>query len=324
MRPKMNEFSCAPVLLTVFNRPHETRQVLERLKIVRPEKIYVAADGPREGRSEDQSLCEDVRKLIAEEIDWSANVMTDYAQRNLGLRQRIASAITWTLENEDSVIVLEDDCVPDTSFFRYCTELLEKYEREPRVGVVTGDNFQPEGFNCGASYYFSRYPHCWGWATWRRAWGLNDQAMSDWPRVRSTDWLSSIFPEPLEALYWQQLFDDTYSGKIDTWDYQWTYACWRHNMLTVTPRTNLVRNVGIGEAATNTRDAEPEKHHRKCLAMEFPLLHPFWLERNKEADDYAQQTVFGRAKNSSVYGRLRRLMVKAAKLAHRIFKISNG
>jgi len=317
------ETHCAPVLLTVFNRPHETRQVLARLQMVRPRILLVAADGPRTTHPEDARLCEEVRRLVTQAIDWPAQVSTNFSPRNLGLGQRMASAITWALEHHDRIIVLEDDCVPHPSFFRFCTELLERYSAEPCVGAITGDNFQPERFTCGASYYFSRYPHCWGWGTWRRAWALNDQTMSDWPRVKATDWLSSIFPEPLERMYWEQLFDDTYSGVIDTWDYQWTYACWRCNMLTATPETNLVRNVGIGEAATNTRNIEPNKHHRKCLPVDFPLRHPLLLERNREADDYAQRTVFGRAKDRSVCGRLKRLMAKIAKLPNRLLMSPN-
>lgn len=309
----MSETPCAPVLLTVFNRPHETRQVLDRLKQVRPPVIFVAADGPRMNRPEDQHLCAEVRRLVAEEIDWPAQVITDFAACNHGLRRRMASAISWALGTEDRVIVLEDDCLPDPSFFRFCTELLERYADDPRVGVITGDNFQPEGFDCGASYYFSRYPHCWGWATWRRAWGLNDQAMSDWPRVRSTDWLSSIFPEPLEALYWQQLFDNTYSGKIDTWDYQWTYACWRREMLTATPGHNLVTNIGIGAAASNTRDAEPSKHGLATRSLQFPLVHPADIMRNISADAYAQQHAFGLAKDPTLCGRVVRFFSKLTK-----------
>jgi hypothetical protein len=314
----VNNLPCAPVLLTVFNRPRETGQVLDRLKLIRPDKILIAADGPRVMNTQDYSLCEDVRRLVLDAIDWRAEVKTEFASTNLGLRKRMASAISWALEQYDRVIVLEDDCLPDPTFFRFCTELLDRYNTEHRVGAITGDNFQSKEFDCGESYYFSRYPHCWGWATWRRAWRLNDNEMSDWPQVRETSWLDSIFREPLEALYWHQLFDDTYSGKIDTWDYQWTYACWRHHMLTATPCRNLVTNVGIGEAATNTRDVESDKHHRDAFALAFPLRHPLSLSRKKDADCYAQQTVFGRAKDPSLLGRMQRLAAKIWKLPHRV------
>lgn len=306
----MSNLSCAPVLLTVFNRPHETRQALAQLKQVRPAKMFIAADGPRSGRAEDQNLCREVRNLVAEEIDWPAEVATDFAPLNLGLRRRMASAISWALGTEDRVIVLEDDCLPDPSFFRFCTELLERYADDPRVGVITGDNFQPKGFDCGASYYFSRYPHCWGWATWRRAWDLYDDDMSDWPVTRESTWLERLFPHPLEALYWKGIFDGTFNGKIQSWAYRWTYSCWRQEMLTATPLYNLVTNIGIGAAASNTRDAERGKHGLAAQALSFPLVHPTDVVRNILADGYAQQHAFGRTKDPTLRGRMRRLLSK--------------
>ncbi len=309
----MRELTCAPVLLTVFNRPNETRQALARLKQVRPPVIFVAADGPRDTQPEDQRLCQEVRRLVAEEIDWSARVVTDFAPLNLGLRRRMASAISWALEQDDRVIVLEDDCLPDPSFFRFCTELLDRYADDQRVGVITGDNFQPEGFDCGASYYFSRYPHCWGWATWRRAWELYDDEMADWPADRESRWLMRLFPQPLEELYWRQIFDGTYSGKIQSWAYRWTYSCWRREMLTATPVRNLVTNIGIGEAASNTRDAERGKHGLATQVVDFPLVHPADVIHNSSADTYAQQHAFGLAKDPSLRGRVVRFFAKLTK-----------
>jgi len=309
----MSNSPCAPVLLTVFNRPHETRQVLSRLKQVRPEKIFIAADGPRKGRAEDQDLCDEVRGLVTQEIDWPTQLLTDFAPHNLGLRRRMASAITWALKQEDRVLVLEDDCLPDPSFFRFCTELLERYRDDQRVGVVTGDNFQPEGFELTGSYYFSRYPHCWGWATWRRAWELYDDGMSDWPEVRESRWLKDLFPHPLEALYWRQIFDGTYSGKIQSWAYRWTYSCWRHGLLTATPVRNLVTNIGTGAAASNTRDPERGKHDLEAWAMTFPLAHAVDVTRDLTADDHAQQQAFGRAKDPSLRGKVARSLSKIKK-----------
>jgi hypothetical protein len=306
----MNVLQSAPVLLTVFNRPHETSQVLRNLREVRPIKMFIAADGPRIGNAEDKQLCDEVRHLVTKEIDWPAKVLIDLAPHNLGLRRRMASAITWALENEDRVIVLEDDCLPDPSFFRFCSELLDYYADNPRVGVITGDNFQLKGFKSDNSYYFSRYPHCWGWATWRRAWGLYDDRMSDWPEVRESSWLGDLFPHPLDALYWRQIFDKTYSGEIQSWAYRWTYSCWRHDLLTATPIRNLVTNIGTGAAASNTRDLEEGKHGLEVCALTFPLVHPASVARHPPADDHAQQRAFGQAKDPSLRGRVVRLTLK--------------
>jgi hypothetical protein len=185
------------------------------------------------------------------------------------------------------------------------------------VGAATGDNFQPEGFACDASYYFSRYPHCWGWATWRRAWDTYSDSMSDWPAVRNTDWLRNIFPSRLEELYWRQIFDNTYAAKIQSWAYRWTYALWKHDLLTITPDRNLVTNIGTGLAATNTKTAASCKHFLKSQQMSFPMVHPTVIVRNRKADDYAQKAHFGLAKDCSLVGRFNRLLRKACRLCNK-------
>ena len=315
----MREMDCAPVLLTVFNRPLETRLVLTRLKQLQPNKLFIAADGPRNGREDDIASCDEVHRLIADLVDWPAEVLTDFSPHNLGLRRRMASAITWALSLEDRVIVLEDDCIPDPTFFRFCTELLAYYEGDRRVGVITGDNFQPADFQCSASYYFSRYPHCWGWATWRSAWDLYDDQMADWPHVRQTEWLEKLFPDPLEALYWKKIFDATHADKIQSWAYRWTYSCWRHGMFTATPVKNLVTNIGTGPSATNTRDVEQNKHGQNSLTLDFPLSHAPAVTRDSNADNYAQLHAFGRAKDRTLAGRFKRICGKIHEETTRLF-----
>jgi hypothetical protein len=304
----------APVLLTVFNRPQETEKMIEALKEAKPSKIFVSADGPRPDRPDDLELCQKVRSLVIENIDWDAEVITDYADTNLGLRKRMSSAISWALSQVDRIIILEDDCVPDVSFFRFCTELLEKYSTDRRIGSITGDNFQTNDFHCTDDYYFSRYPHIWGWATWKRAWDYYDVGMQDWCEIRNTDWLHQLFPEKLEAEYWKCIFDDTFSGKINTWDYQWVYTCWQNNMLTITPRVNLVKNIGTGTSATNTCVSEQNKHNRAVGRMKFPLRHPHQITPRVEADKYVQKEVFGLAKDRSILGRIQRLARKIKKI----------
>jgi hypothetical protein len=284
------------------------------LKAVKPSKIFVSADGPRPDRYDDLELCETVRSIVLEHIDWGAEVITHFADTNLGLRERMSSAISWALSQVDQIIILEDDCVPDASFFGFCTELLEKYSDDTRIGSITGDNFQGDGFHCADDYYFSRYPHIWGWATWRRAWDYYDVGMQDWTEIRETDWLHYLFPEKLEAGYWKCIFDETFSGKINTWDYQWVYACWRNKMLTVTPRYNLVKNIGTGASATNTCAAEDNKHNLAVGTMKFPLRHPHQIMPRADADKYAQKKVFGLAKDRSISGRLQRLARKIKKV----------
>ena len=295
----------APVALLVFNRPHLLARVLERVREIRPETVLVVADGPRDGVPNDAQLCAEVRALVRERIDWGPNVLTQYSDTNLGLRRRVSTGLDWVFENVGEAIVLEDDCLPDPTFFRFCTELLDRYRNDSRVGAISGSNFQSRTPSCEESYYFSKYPHCWGWATWQRAWKLFDNSMTEWPRLRDQRWLEGVFADESHARYWAELFDGVYNGRINSWAYARTFSCWAHSMMTILPQVNLVTNVGFGEAATHTT-ASNSHLERSATAMSFPLRHPRTVTINAAADRFTQSAVFGSAKPRSAKEKLRR------------------
>jgi hypothetical protein len=299
-----------PVLLLAFNRPDATKQVLDALRRVEPKRLFVAIDGPRNGNEEDTRNCAAVRRILDEGVNWQTQKLENISNTNLGLRSRVASAIDWAFGYTDRLIIVEDDCLPSKSFFMFCHELLERYADDDRVGSVCGSNFQKQPFNYPSSYYFSRYSHCWGWATWKRAWAGYDVDMADWPHVRASGWLEEIFPHPLESGYWKEIFDDTQAGGINTWDYQWVYHCWKNGQLAAIPAVNLVKNIGTGDSATNTRAREVGKHHLTAEEIATPLVHPLALTRNVDADAYSQHFVFGLAKDTSLIGRSSRLFIR--------------
>ena len=284
------------VVLLVFNRPEHTRRMLAALREVRPARIFIVADGPRPGMADDPARCAEVRRLLETGIDWPADVQRDFAGENMGLRQRVASGLDWAFSQVGEAIVLEDDCVADPSFFRYCAELLDRYRDEPRVGAITGDNFQPAGFAPGASYYFSRYPHCWGWATWRRAWNCYDDAMVRWPELRDRGWLAELFTVPGEANYWREIFDQTWSRSRNSWASAWTFACWSNSLLTAIPRVNLVENIGFDAEGTHTKADAPWRGRFAARSLEFPLRAPAVIARDLDADDYTQRYIFERVR----------------------------
>lgn len=311
------------VVLLVFNRPEFTRRLLGCLRQVRPGRIRVVADGPRTSVPEDAAACREVRAVLEEEIDWDARVEFDLADSNLGLRRRVSSGLNWVFELEDRAIILEDDCLPHPTFFRFCAELLDHYADDTRIGSISGDNFQPPGSAGDGSYYFSRYPHCWGWCTWRRAWRSYDDSMKPWPRLRDAGWLNSMFSHPLEAAYWSDIFEGVYQRRINSWAYAWNFALWVQSQYTILPCANLVTNIGVGDSATHTRDADVAKHQLSTSPMTFPLVHPDVVLRNYPADDYSQRLHFGRAKDRSLKGRLKRVGQKCLKLPGRLAGGSN-
>jgi hypothetical protein len=269
------------VALFLFNRPELTRRVFAQIRRYRPSILLIVGDGPR--THEEAALCNDARK-VADEVDWHCDVRTNFSISNLGCRRRISSGLDWVFGECEEAIVLEDDCLPDETFFPFCAELLERYRTDERVMAISGDNFQLGIRRTPYSYYYSRNPHCWGWASWRRAWQHYDVDMNLWPELRKTNWLSDLLSNPSMEAFWRGAFDATRAGKVDTWDFQWTFACWAQNALAVLPEGNLVSNIGYGSSATHTSSADHPYANLTCQPMSFPLRHPPYVMRNRDAD----------------------------------------
>lgn len=234
----------APVLLIVFNRPDTTAQVFEQIKKAKPQKLYIAADGPRPGNKNDEVKCKEVRDFVSN-VDWDCELHTDFSEVNLGCGTRPSSAISWVLDKEDSVIILEDDCVPSVAFFNYCTVLLEKYKDTERVMQISGTRYLEDMVLNDDSYFFSRYQRPWGWATWKRAWQHFDIEMKSYTTCQKKQYFKYLFDD-YETDYWTYIFDKTLSV-TSIWDYQWQYAIFMQEGLCIVPRKNLISNLGDQE-----------------------------------------------------------------------------
>jgi hypothetical protein len=276
-----------PVALIIFNRPEVTRRVFQEIARARPQKLLVIADGPRAGHPTDAERCADARAII-DEVDWECEVLTNYSPVNLGCKMRPASGISWVFEQVEQAIIFEDDCLPHPSFFPYCDEMLERYSGDERVMMISGNNFQMGRKRTRYSYYFSRYPHTWGWATWRRAWRHFDAEIKLWPELRETSWLFDILGNRAAAEHWRAQFD-ALAKMTSVWDYQWVFACWAQNGLTILPSTNLVSNIGWGDDATHTKATEDRLARILAGEMSFPLEHPPYMIRNLEADRFTER-----------------------------------
>jgi hypothetical protein len=171
------------VLFIIFNRPNETKMVFEAIRRARPPRLYISADGPRKGNINDTSLCT-LTRLIEKDIDWKCQVFTNYYDENIGVDSGVISAIDWFFSKEDEGIILEDDCLPDNSFFEFCDDMLEKYRDDKKVFMISGNNFQEEIRGAEASYGFSIYTHTWGWASWKRSWVNQDINLDSWPQCK--------------------------------------------------------------------------------------------------------------------------------------------
>ncbi len=275
-----------PILFLIFNRPDVTAQVLAAIRQARPAKLYIAADGPRPDKEGEVEKVARTRKLVLQGIDWSCEVQTLLRETNLGCRMAVSSAIDWFFEHEEEGIILEDDCLPDQSFFRFCAELLDYYRHDTRVMAISGDNFQHGQQRGKYSYYFSQIPHCWGWATWRRAWHMYHSAIEHFEEIMAEQAYREFTHYPPANTMWQKSFYKTFQQEIDTWDYLWTFANLVNHGLTVLPQSNLVENIGFSAEATHTT-GKGKKLGIPAQVMTFPLRHPAYMCLHQEADMFS-------------------------------------
>lgn len=272
-----------PVLFLVYNRPTLTERVFERIRQIEPQQLFVAADGPRPNRSGEAELCAATRAIV-NRIDWTCNVQFLYRDYNFGCKRAVSSAITWFFEQVEEGIVLEDDCLPDPTFFRFCAELLAKYRENEKVMMVGGSNHHSLESKSRYSYHFSCFPQIWGWGSWRRAWNRYDVDMKLWPQLSNSGWLPDYRINKKLLRQWDRKFDAVYQGRTDTWDYQWLFAFWVHSGLSITPNRNLVANIGFGETATHTTQEGHPLGSVAAETMRFPLRHPPRIVQDIAAD----------------------------------------
>jgi len=293
-----------PVALFIFNRPETTGRVFAAIAEARPRKLLVIADGPRPGRPDDVENCAAARAIV-ECVDWDCEVLTNYAEANLGCRRRVSSGLDWVFDTVQEAIILEDDCLPHPTFFRFCEELLERYRHDECIMHIGGANFQLGWQPNQDSYFFSRYCHVWGWASWRRAWRHYDVAMEQWPALKARGWLGELLGSRPAVRFWERSYQAAYEGRVDSWDYQWMFACWSQGGLSIHPSVNLVRNIGVGAGATHTA-GRSWFAGLPASAMNFPLQHPARVARDARADAFTQHAMFGGSLPERAWGSLMR------------------
>jgi hypothetical protein len=273
-----------PVLVIGFNRPDFTQAAFEALRSVKPRQLFFAVDGPRNQAAREASIVSQVQSAVSL-IDWDCEVRTLFRTSNLGCKLAVSKAITWFFDNVSAGIILEDDCLPAASFFYFAADLLDRYRDDDRIAMISGDNFSPHDNETKYDYRFSIFPHIWGWASWRRAWQCYDPEMRQWPQVRNGGFVRDLIGEQRLTDYWLTVFDRTYSGQIDTWDFQWTFCCWMNRWLAITPNINLVSNIGCGDGrATNTLHRGNPAANLPRGEMRFPIRHPPNVVRDLSAD----------------------------------------
>ena len=276
------------ILFLIFNRPETTQLVFDSIRKVKPSKLYIAADGPRADKNGEDKLCEQTRAII-EQIDWECKIKTLFREHNLGCKVAISSAINWFFDNEEQGIILEDDCLPDLSFFTFCSTLLEHYKHDTRIMHISGNNFQDGIVRGDGSYYFSKYNHIWGWATWKRAWLTYNVDMQQLDKALRLNVFENTLSKD-ELKFWLKYFNEIKTGVKNTWDYQTMLNQWTQNGLTIIPNKNLVTNIGFGGGTNTLVEIEGLSNIKRGTINE--IIHPSFIYSDKIADDYTFNTKY--------------------------------
>lgn len=265
----------SPVLFLVFNRPNTTIKVFDAIREVKPSRLYISSDGPRPKNDSDISEINAVRDYVLAHIDWECEVKTLFRESNLGCKDAVSSGISWFFENEDEGIILEDDCLPNQSFFRFCDSLLDKYRHDERVRHISGVNFIGNDVVTESSYYFSRFTHVWGWASWKRVWKDYDKNLELLERFLRSDNLWNIYPDKRIIELIKKELMRVKNGELNTWDFQYLFLNLIQNGLTIIPCKSLVENIGFGAGATHDYSHGIKLHQAEEISGE--LIHPDFL-----------------------------------------------
>lgn len=286
--------------------------VFEQIKLQKPEQLFIAADGPRPGRAGELALCKATRTAVLNGIDWPCKVETLFRSYNLGCGVAVSSAIDWFFNHVEEGIILEDDCVPNATFFSFCTAMLAKYRANTNIMHINGSNFQSGKLRGNGSYYFSRYAHVWGWATWKRAWQHYDFTLKHYQHS-STAGLNAFLQSELQSIY---------QAKTDTWDIQWFMTVWFNQGRAITPNVSLVKNIGMGEAATHTH-VVPKWFGQIQYGQLTDIKHPDEKEIDEEADNYTVATLYNQGNLSIKLKKLVKNNALLYNLCKRIYRSVN-
>ncbi len=276
----MNKQFKTPILYVVFNRLDVVKKTFPIIAKQKPKQLFIAADGPR--NEEEKSKTDSVRKYILDNINWKCEVKTRLLDNNLGCRDGVSTAIDWFFENVKQGIILEDDCVPNDSFFKFSEEMLNRYKTNKKVFSISGYNYL-EKLNIDDSYYFSKYFECLGWSSWRNKWFAQDKLLKDYVKDLKSGQLKKVIRNPIERILLKKKFKDNFEGRIGAWDHSFSYLHFKNKGICVKPKVNLVENIGFMEDSTHTRGnfIDNKFYCIKKFGLNFPLTHPKTVQINE-------------------------------------------
>lgn len=274
-----------PVLLVVYNRADTAEKVLDAIAEVKPERFFIASNAPNPDKPGDAEKVAAVRSMVKEKITWPCKTEWLLRTDHLSAGRSLSSSMIWFFKAVEEGIVFEDDTLPAKSFFTYCKELLAYYRNDESVKMIGGNNFQNGKMRGDGSYYFSNFIHSWGYASWWRAWKDFDLEMENINDRVFSQLLDKRFTKKDEKKYWWNVYYNLRAGNYNTWDFQFLFTMWLQNGKCIVPNQNLVSNIGFGNNATHTVNADDPLSNLPLGEMKM-IYHPSVKDIDTEADRY--------------------------------------
>lgn len=285
-----------PLLILAWKRPFHTLKLVNAIRDVKPKKIFLACDGPDLSKEKEIELVNQTRSILDKEINWQCEKHKLYSSFNRGCRLGVTNAINWFFENVNEGVILEDDCIPHPDFFKFTELLIDRFRDDKRIWTISGNNYQNGIWRGDGSYYFSKFPHCWGWATWKDRWQNYPEEKFVWERLNNAKMLDNIFTSRKELRYWRLIFNNLYKeNRPDSWSYRWFLLCLAKGGLNVLPNQNLVQNIGFNPTATHTKRGKspiPLNFKNNESSGLLPLIEPSFIIRSNDADNFTFLTHF--------------------------------
>lgn len=271
------------ILFIIFSPSNTTQKVFDRIKEVKPKKLYVAVDGPK--NDTERIACEEAKAIVSR-IDWDCQIFKMYQEKNLGYDKQCYQSLSWFFEQETEGIILENDCLPSYSFFGFCTTLLEKYRNDERIGHISGGNYQFGKKRGDGTYYFSNLTPAWGWAGWRRVWKQHCLCENNYDLFTQSDYLSNLPSHAPFQYCWNKFFNMANRSNEICWEFKYAYTNLINNRLSIIPNKNLISKIGYNDNTIHTPKSHPFLGIKNEEIDE--AVHPSFIFPDIEADLYSQ------------------------------------
>lgn len=277
-----------PILILCYNKLDSLKTIISIIRKLKFTNIYISLDGPISSKDKDNLKVLNYINKIKKKNIYKIKIN----KHNKGCKIAVYDGISWFFKKEKKGVILEEDCIPSKSFFNFCHILLDRFKNNKKIGHISGTN-PIEKYGLNESYFYSHYGGVWGWATWKNRWSKYDINMKGWKGYSKLK-LYMKTKNLFDFLLRYNQFNNTFKNKIDTWDYQWTFAKIKNNYLSVIPNKNLITNVGFNKKAKHTLDKKNSFSRMRKYEISFPLKHNIKIKHSR---DFYDRVVNKRIKN---------------------------